>query len=73
MGGQRIDDHSFWAGKAGKGMVLPDGGGKVKEIMDDGHAGHLDRYEDNQEAIKAQQELNMKKAKSLPMKPNYRY
>ena len=30
-GGQRIDDHSFWAGKKGKDSVFPDGPHKTKD------------------------------------------
>lgn len=72
-GGQRIDDHSFWAGKRGKDSVFPDGPHKVKPEMSDGHDGHLGNYEDTTEAIRSQQEMGVKKAKGHAQKPGYRY
>lgn len=70
-GGQRIDDHSFWAGKGSKESVFPLQA-KMKSEPDDGHDGHLSNYEDTTEAIHRQQEMNMKKAKSLPRKDGFR-
>jgi len=70
-GGQRIDDHSFWAGGKPKGTVFPENA-KMKSESDDGHDGHLSSYEDTTEAIKRQQEMNKKKAKGHDMKPGYR-
>ena len=72
MAGKRIDDHSFWAGGKSKESVLPKGV-HVKSQQDDGHDGHLSKYEDTSEAIKSQQEMNKKKAKGHDMKPGYRY
>ncbi len=72
MAGQRIDDHNSWVGKGKNGVVFPDGA-KMKQETSDGHDGHLNKYEDTTEAIRAQQEMNMKKAKGHDMKPGYRY
>ena len=72
VGGQRIDDHSFWAGGRSQGSVFPEQA-KTKHIADDGHDGHLSHYEDTQEAIKHQQEMNVKKAKGHAQKPGFRY
>lgn len=71
MAGQRIDDHSFWAGRGSEKSVLP-AETKVKTYSDDGHAAHLTRYEDTAEAIKSQQEEGAKKIKSHQLKTNYR-
>lgn len=70
-GGQRIDDHKWWGGGASKGSVFPEGA-KIKHESDDGHDGHLSKYEDTTEAIKSQQEMNKRKAKGHDMKPGYR-
>ncbi len=71
-GGQRIDDHSFWAGKPGKDSRFPDGPHKTKvESSAEGAGSELD-YEDTTEKIKAQQMLGVKKVKENPMKPSYR-
>ena len=72
MGGQRIDDHKNFAGGASKGSVFPEGV-KVKSEPDDGSDGHLDKYEDTTEAIRAQQEMSVKKAKAHAQKPGVRY
>jgi len=71
MGGQRVDDHNFWAGKREEGSVFPMG--SKNRMMDnvDG-AGELNRYEDTEGAIREFQDKNRQKAKSLPMKPGYR-
>ncbi len=70
--GRRIDDHSFWAGKAGKDMVMPQGVHTKNESSAEG-AGSVNKYEDTTEAIKMGQEAGDKKIKSHPMKqPNYR-
>lgn len=71
-GGQRIDDHSFWAGKGGKGSVFPDGGAKTKQESSDGHSGSLSTYDDTSERIKSMQEKNGKMAKSRPLKDTFR-
>jgi len=72
-GGQRIDDHSFWAGSKSKDSVFPDGPHKTKDESSAEGAGSLMKYEDTTEAIRATQVEQVKKAKSLPMKqPGYR-
>lgn len=71
-GGQRIDDHSFWAGGKGSASVFPDGPHKVKNESSAMSAGSEMDYEDTTEAIKRAQNLNTSKAKSHPMKPSYR-
>ncbi len=48
-GGQRIDDHSFWAGGASKASVFPDGPHKEKEYSSAEGAGSLPKYEDTTE------------------------
>jgi len=70
-GGQRINDHSFWAGKGAKGSVFPDGD-KVKEYTTPMGAGSVSKYEDTEPAIKAQQEAGISKIKGRPVKPDYR-
>lgn len=70
-GGQKIDDHSFWAGKGSNGSVFPMGA-KVKNESSAQGAGSLNRYEDTTETIKAQQMAGIDKIKSHPMKPNTR-
>lgn len=72
MSGQRIDDHSFWAGKKGKDSVFPDGPHKVKNESSAEGAGHLSKYQDTTEAIKATQEVNKSKIHSHHQKPGYR-
>lgn len=72
-GGQRIDDHSFWAGKKGKDSVFPDGPYKTKDESSAEGAGSVMRYEDTTEEIKRTQEVGIGKAKAHPMKPGYRY
>lgn len=72
-GGQRIDDHSFWAGSKGVNSVFPDGPHKTKNESSAEGAGSLMKYEDTTQAIKATQVEGVKKAKSMPMKqPGYR-
>jgi len=72
-GGQRIDDHSFWAGSKGKDSVFPDGPHKTKNESSAEGAGSLMKYEDTTQAIRATQVEGTKQAKSLPMKqPGYR-
>lgn len=70
-GGQRIDDRSFWAGKAGKDMVMPQGVHTKNESSAQG-AGSLGKYEDTTEEIKSGQMAAQGKIKSHPLKPNYR-
>jgi hypothetical protein len=71
-GGQRIDDHSFWAGGKGKASVFPDGPHKTKmESSAEGAGSEMD-YEDTTEKIKSQQVAGVGKVKAHPMKPGYR-
>lgn len=70
-GGQRIDDHSFWAGKAGKDMVMPQGVHTKTESSAVGAGSEMD-YEDTTEKLKAQQMAGVGKIKAHPMKPLYR-
>jgi len=71
-GGQRIDDHSFWAGGKSKGSVFPMGVHVKDESSAEG-AGNVMKYEDTTEAIRAGQVKGSEKIKSHPMKqPNYR-
>jgi len=70
-GGQRIDDHSFWAGKAGKDMVMPQGVHTKTESSAEGAGSEAD-YEDTTEKVKAQQMAGVGKIKGRPMKPLYR-
>jgi hypothetical protein len=71
-GGQRIDDHSFWAGSKGKDSVFPDGPHKCKDEMSAEGAGSVGKYEDTTEAIKMAQDMSIRKAKAHQMKPGYR-
>ena len=72
-GGQRIDDHSFWAGSASKGSVFPDGPHKTKDESSAEGSGSLMKYEDTTQAIRASQVESVKQVKSKPMKqPGYR-
>lgn len=64
-GGQRIDDHKFWAGGPSKESPLPMKAKMKQESSADG-VGELSVYEDTTEQIKASQELAKKKVKSLP-------
>lgn len=71
-GGQRIDDHSFWAGPKGKDSVFPDGPHKCKtEYSAEGAGSEMD-YEDTTEKIRAQQVKGAQKIKAHPQKPLYR-
>ncbi len=67
-GGQRIDNHSFWAGKPGKDSRFPDGAHTKDESSAEG-AGSLMSYEDTTEKIKASQEKAKGKIHSLPRRP----
>jgi hypothetical protein len=72
-GGQRIDDHSFWAGKGSPGSVFPDGPHKIKMESSAEGAGEVLKYEDTTEAIRAGQVEGAKKIRARPMKePDYR-
>lgn len=73
MAGQRIDNHSFWAGGKSKGSVFPDGPHKTKDESSAEGEGSVMKYEDTTEAIKAGQVAGSKKIKAHAMKqPNYR-
>lgn len=65
-GGQRIDNHSFWAGAKGKDSVFPDGPHKTKEETSAEGAGNVPRYEDTTETIREYQVKAVKKIKSHP-------
>lgn len=71
-GGQRIDNHSFWAGGRSKASVFPDGPHKEKQYRSAEGAGSEMEYEDTDAKIHSQQEMNIRKAKALPQKPLYR-
>lgn len=72
-GGQKIDDHSFWAGSKGKSSVFPDGPHKTKDESSAEGAGSVMKYEDTTQAIRSTQVEQVKQAKSRPMKqPGYR-
>jgi len=70
-GGQRIDDHAFWAGSKSKGSVFPMGA-KTKEESSAEGAGSVGMYEDTTEAIKKQQDQGISQAKRRPLKPGTR-
>jgi hypothetical protein len=71
-GGQRIDNHKFWAGGPSHGSVFPDGGHKIKDESSAQGAGSLTHYEDTTAAIKESQEEGIRKVKGHPLKSNYR-
>ncbi len=66
-GGQRIDDHSFWAGSKSKDSVFPKGVHTKDESSAQG-AGSVMKYEDTTEAIRSTQVEGSKKIKERPMK-----
>lgn len=72
MSGQRIDDHSFWAGGKKEGVPLPMESKMKSEKSADG-AGSLGKYEDTTDAIRSTQESGQGKIKSHKMKDGYRY
>jgi len=63
-GGQRIDDHSFWAGSKGSASVFPDGPHKVKMESGAEGAGEVMDYQDKTEKIKKSQVDSVKQVKS---------
>lgn len=71
MSGRKISDHSFWAGGKPSGSVLPHGA-KMKQVSGEEGFGGLMKYEDTDEAIKAQQAMNKKKVHGHPQKPGHR-
>lgn len=70
-GGQKIDDHSFWAGGASKESPMPMQS-KMKQYDSAGSAGSEMDYEDSTEKIKAQQNMAAGKVKAHPQKPLHR-
>lgn len=70
-GGQRIDDHGFWAGAKGKDSVFPDGPHKTKDESSAEGVGSVAYYEDTTEAIKKVQMDASKKVKGHPMKTSH--
>jgi hypothetical protein len=70
-GGQKINDHKFWAGGASKGSPFPDGA-KVKTESSAEGAGELNMYEDTTEAIRGVQSSQEKKMNTHKQKPGYR-
>lgn len=71
-GGQRIDDHKFWAGGKSKGSVFPEGAHTKNESTAEG-AGSIMRYEDTTERIKHTQEMGEGQIKRRPLKEGTRY
>lgn len=71
-GGQRIDDHSFWAGSGSKESVFPMQA-KMKQEKSANGAGSLSMYDDTTENIKRDQEAAEGKIKGRPLKAGYRY
>ena len=72
-GGQKIDDHSFWAGSKGSASVFPDGPHKVKMESSAEGAGSVPKYIDTTEEIRKAQVDAVKKVKSHQGKlPEYR-
>lgn len=70
-GGQRIDDHSFWAGGASKESPMPMNS-KMKQYNSAESAGSEMDYEDTTDKIKSQQMEGTKQIKGRPMKAGYR-
>lgn len=71
-GGQRIDDHGFWAGAKGKDSVFPDGPYKTKNESSAQGAGSLTYYEDTTESIKKSQTMAEGKIHSHARKNEHR-
>lgn len=67
---QKIDDHSFWAGKGHK-TVLPEGA-KTMHMKSAEGAGELHRYEDSEQDIHRQQEEQVRKVEKHAHKEGYR-
>jgi hypothetical protein len=70
-GGERIDNHAFWAGGRSKGSVFPEGA-KTTDTGSEEGAGSVMRYEDTDSAIKNVQSQGVKHLKGRPLKPGYR-
>jgi len=69
--GQKINDHSFWAGGSSKQSVLAQGVKHKAESSAEG-AGMMSEYEDTTEAIKKQQSMTVSNTKSHKQKDHYR-
>jgi hypothetical protein len=67
-GGQKIDDYSFWGGKAPAGKVFPEEVKTKTETSAEG-AGELKDYEDTTEKIRASQVMADGKIKKNATKP----
>jgi hypothetical protein len=61
-GGQKINDHSFWAGKGANGSVFPMGAKTKSESSAEG-AGSVMQYEDTTDRIKSAQTQSVGKIK----------
>lgn len=72
MGGQRIDDHGFWAGRGDKGSVFPDGV-HTKSMDSAEGAGEVDRYRDTEDEVLRTQEDGERKIDSHRQKDHYRH
>jgi len=70
-GGQRIDDHSFFAGGMTKDSVLPKGVHHKHYSSAEGAGSETD-YEDTTESIHKVQEQNKMKTNKHPQKAGYR-
>lgn len=70
-GGQRIDDHSFWAGGASKESPMPMNSKMRQYNSAEGSGSEMD-YEDTTEKVKAQQNMGTAKVKGHPQKPLHR-
>lgn len=71
MAGQKINDHSFWAGGKSKESVFPMSA-KMKQYSSAEGAGAVGHYEDTTETIKSQQEQGIRKANAHKQKASYR-
>lgn len=71
MAGQKINDHSFWAGGSSKESPLPMNS-KMKQYTSAEGSGSVSSYEDTTETIKKQQEMSNAKIRSHPQKSGYR-
>jgi hypothetical protein len=73
MSGRHIDDHSSFAGKAGKEYPLPTGN-KMKSFKSSEGSGHVGtNYPDTTEAIHKDQQMGDREMKKQKMKAGYRY
>lgn len=71
-GGQKIDDHSFWAGGKSEASVLPIGA-KTKRVSSAEGAAEVMKYEDTNERIVETQREGAKKIKAHQGRlPEYR-